>query len=74
MRSRTPALLPNNDAAFAAAAKEWDELRKGAVHSLESMIYSLDQNGHLLMVKPSDLYPLVAAVELLNSGQMRRPK
>ena len=49
---------------------EFDEQREVTVRGLQSIIFSWDQNGHL-MLRHDDISTLVSAVELLSRAQAR---
>ncbi len=55
----------------AAVQAEFDAQREETVRALSGMIYSCDQNGHLLLHR-NDIGVLTSAIELLNRAQARQ--
>jgi hypothetical protein len=51
--------------------QEFDDEREAVLRELMGMIFSCDQNGHLMLV-PHDLGTLVAAADLLKRAQVKQ--
>lgn len=51
--------------------EEFDEERDAIIRALTGMIFSYDQNGHLLMHR-GDILELVAAVDLLRRSMLQQ--
>lgn len=50
--------------------EEFDEEREGTIRALTGMVFSLDQNGFLMMNR-TDLHTIVAAIDLLKRARAR---